>query len=103
MPSSAGKKKHPESREHFREFLLDRFDRHLAGALRCDEIAGGVDIEIFQLLLLNTGILLHPTLFPYTTLFRSREVGAKILAVQDGPGHFTDRRAYVTAATYDIE
>src|SRR5205085_10399859 len=32
-----------------------------------------------------------------------REVGAKILAVQDGPGHFTDRRAYVTAATYDIE
>ena len=32
-----------------------------------------------------------------------RDVGAKILAVQDGPGHFTDRRAYVTAATYDIE
>ena len=32
-----------------------------------------------------------------------REVGAKILAVQDGPDHFTDRRAYVTAATYDIE
>src|SRR2546429_9986995 len=34
---------------------------------------------------------------------RLREVGAKILAVQDGPGHFTDRRAYVTAVTYDIE
>ena len=32
-----------------------------------------------------------------------REVGAKILAVQDGLGHFTDRRAYVTASTYDIE
>jgi predicted nucleic acid-binding Zn-ribbon protein len=32
-----------------------------------------------------------------------RDVGAKILAVQDGPGHFTDRRAYVTASTYDIE
>ena len=32
-----------------------------------------------------------------------REVGAKILAVQDGPDHFTDRRAYVTAVTYDIE
>src|SRR5215467_5865921 len=32
-----------------------------------------------------------------------REVGAKILALQDGPGHFTDRRAYVTALTYDIE
>src|SRR5690242_2512587 len=30
-------------------------------------------------------------------------VGAKILAVQDGLGHFTDRRAYVTASTYDIE
>jgi len=32
-----------------------------------------------------------------------RDVGAKILALQDGPGHFTDRRAYVTALTYDIE
>jgi len=32
-----------------------------------------------------------------------RDVGAKILAVQDGPGHFTDRRAYVTASTYAIE
>jgi chromosome segregation ATPase len=32
-----------------------------------------------------------------------RDVGAKILAVQDGLGHFTDRRAYVTASTYDIE
>ena len=32
-----------------------------------------------------------------------REVGAKILAVQDGPNHYTDRRAYVTASTYDIE
>ena len=32
-----------------------------------------------------------------------RDVGTKILAVQDGPGHFTDRRAYVTASTYDIE
>jgi predicted nucleic acid-binding Zn-ribbon protein len=34
---------------------------------------------------------------------RLRELGAEILAVQDGPGHFTDRRAYVTASTYDIE
>jgi Cytochrome c len=32
-----------------------------------------------------------------------RELGPKILAVQDGPNHFVDRRAYVTAATYDIE
>src|SRR5215470_9331167 len=32
-----------------------------------------------------------------------REVGANILAVQDGTDHFTDRRAYVTALTYDIE
>ena len=32
-----------------------------------------------------------------------REVGAEILAVQDGPNRFTDRRAFVTAATYDIE
>src|SRR6266705_1834787 len=32
-----------------------------------------------------------------------REVGSKILAVQDGAGNFTDRRAYVTASTYDIE
>ena len=32
-----------------------------------------------------------------------RDIGARILAVQDGPGHFTDRRAYVTALTYDIE
>ena len=32
-----------------------------------------------------------------------RVVGAEILAVQDGPNHFTDRRAYVTALTYDIE
>ena len=32
-----------------------------------------------------------------------REVSAKILAVQDGTNHFTDRRAYVTASTYAIE
>src|SRR5690242_8203868 len=32
-----------------------------------------------------------------------RDVGARILAVQDGPNHFTDRRAYVGASTYDIE
>ena len=32
-----------------------------------------------------------------------REVGAKILAVQDGPNDYTDRRAYVTASTYAIE
>jgi cytochrome c2 len=32
-----------------------------------------------------------------------RDLSAAILAVQDGPMRFTDRRAYVTAATYDIE
>jgi len=32
-----------------------------------------------------------------------RELSAKILAVQDGTDHFTDRRAYVSAVTYDIE
>ena len=32
-----------------------------------------------------------------------RDLAARILAVQDGTNHFTDRRAYVTAATYAIE
>jgi cbb3-type cytochrome oxidase cytochrome c subunit len=32
-----------------------------------------------------------------------RGLSAAILAIQDGPMHFTDRRAYVTAATYAIE
>jgi len=32
-----------------------------------------------------------------------RDLNARILAVQDGPNRFTDRRAYVTASTYDIE
>ena len=50
---------HPERGQDLIEFLADRCDRRLPGSLGCNEVPGRIDIEIFHLLFLCTGVFVH--------------------------------------------